>query len=72
MTPRERRQAEEEKNVLAELKTTGGYFTTFWAMQTQYRQAAIERLEARGVLITVRLQFPMMRAVIGSRLPLAL
>ena len=72
MTPRERRQAEEEKNVLDALKTTGGYFTTFWALQTQYRAAAIERLESRGAIATVRLQFPMMRAIIKSELALAL
>lgn len=63
MTNREKYQVQEEHNVIAELKTTGGYFTTFWATQTQYRAAAIERLEARGMIKTERMAFPLMRAI---------
>ena len=56
-------QAEQEAAVLAELRETQGYFTIYWAMQTQYRAAALFRLEERGAIATVRLEFPMMRAM---------
>lgn len=56
-------QADQEAAVLAELRETQGYFTVYWAMQTQYRAAALHRLESRGAIAAVRLEFPMMRAI---------
>lgn len=48
-----------ETEVLEALRKTGGFFTTYWQHETQYRAAAIERLEARGVLIDdTKLPFP--------------
>ena len=57
-------KAAQEQAVINALKTTQGYFTVFWATETQYRAAAIERLEARGAIRVERLGFPLLRAVL--------
>jgi len=50
---------DQEADIISALRETDGYFTIYWAMQTQYRQAAIERLEARGVIVPdIELPFP--------------
>lgn len=61
-------QADQEAAVLSELRETKGYFTIYWAMQTQYRAAALFRLESRGAIATIKLEFPMMRALATAEL----
>jgi hypothetical protein len=36
---------DQEAAVLSALRETQGYFTLFWATQTQYRALALERIE---------------------------
>lgn len=67
-TKREQYQAQEEKNVLEAIASTGGYFTVYWATETQYRAAALGRLETRGVIRTERLRFPLLRASVQEGL----
>jgi len=55
-------RADQETAVLSALRETHGYFTIFWATQTQYRAAAIMRLESRGEIVTEKLAFPLLRA----------
>jgi len=55
-------RADQETAVLSALRETHGYFTIFWATETQYRALALERLESRGEIVTEKLAFPLMRA----------
>jgi len=61
-------KAAQEAAVLEALKETRGYFSIYWAMQTQYRAAALARLESRGEIMTERMAFPLCQATIKAGL----